>query len=93
MKLVGENLPRALRQEINILEVMFKDNLLNDFYSRGFGMQRYLVDAARIVSQVSHRFPHQNILEIGMLTAPFFSCINKYLKFPNYRCWNRKRDE
>lgn len=93
MRVVGENLPRALRQEINILEVMFKDNLLNDFYSRGFGMQRYLVDAARIVSQVSHRFPHQNILEIGMLTALFFSYINKYLEFLNYRCWNRKCHE
>lgn len=67
MKLVGENLPKALRKEINILEVMFEDNLLNDFYSRGFGMQRYLVDAARIVGEISHRFPHQNILEIGTL--------------------------
>lgn len=67
MKAVGENLPGAIRNELNILEAMFKDNLLNEFYASGFGMQRYLADAARMIGEISHRFPHQNIIELGML--------------------------
>ncbi|PGH19023.1 hypothetical protein AJ79_00057 [Helicocarpus griseus UAMH5409] len=77
IKAVGENLPKAVRKEINILEVMFEDNLLNEFYSNGFGMQRYLADAARVVSELSHRFPHQNILEIGAGTG---SATNEILR-------------
>ncbi|KAM0544555.1 hypothetical protein ACHAPJ_011772 [Fusarium lateritium] len=69
MKVVGENLPGAVRNELNILEAMFKDNLLNEFYATGFGMQRYLADAARIVGEISHRFPHQNIIELGAGTG------------------------
>ncbi|PGH16793.1 hypothetical protein AJ80_05108 [Polytolypa hystricis UAMH7299] len=77
LQTVGENLPKAVRKELNILEVMFKDNLLNDFYSHGFGMQRYLVDAARVVSELSHRFPHQDIIEIGAGTG---SATNEILR-------------
>lgn len=66
IRVVGEALPGAIRNEANVLEAMFKDNLLNDFYARGFGMQRYLADAARVVGEISHRFPHQNIIELGV---------------------------
>jgi hybrid polyketide synthase/nonribosomal peptide synthetase ACE1 len=67
MKAVGENLPRAIKGEMNILEAMMHENMLNDFYAYALGMNTYLEDMARIVGQYSHRFPHMNILEIGML--------------------------
>lgn len=67
MKAVGENMPTAIRGDMNILEAMMHGNMLNDFYAYALGMNTYLEDMARIVGQFSHRFPHMNILEIGNL--------------------------
>ncbi|KAJ3534043.1 hypothetical protein NM208_g7715 [Fusarium decemcellulare] len=69
MKAVGENMPTAIRGDMNILEAMMHENMLNDFYAYALGMNTYLEDMARIVSQLSHRFPHMNILEIGSGTG------------------------
>lgn len=69
MKAVGENMPTAIRGDMNILEAMTQDNMLNDFYMYALGMNTYLEDMARIVGQFSHRFPHMNVLEIGAGTG------------------------
>ncbi|KGO48676.1 Acyl transferase/acyl hydrolase/lysophospholipase [Penicillium expansum] len=69
MKAVGENMPTAIRGDMNILEAMMHGNMLNDFYAYALGMNTYLEDMARIVGQFSHRFPHMNILEIGSGTG------------------------
>ena len=65
MRAVGTNLESAMRQDMNILEAMMKDNMLNDFYATSLGMEAYLQDMARMVGQLSHRYPHMNVLEIG----------------------------
>ena len=65
MQAVGENLLAAIRNEINILEAMVKDNMLTNFYAYALGMERYLLDLTRMVGQISRRFPHINVLEIG----------------------------
>lgn len=65
MRAVGENLVSAMRQEMNILEAMMNDNMLTDFYAYALGMEKYVHDMVRMISQISHRFPHLNVLEIG----------------------------
>ncbi|KAI3317853.1 putative polyketide synthase [Xylariaceae sp. AK1471] len=66
---VGENLTAAVRGETQILEHMLADNLLNRYYVEAMG----LVDAtnflSRTISQIVHRYPRMNILEIGAGTG------------------------
>lgn len=69
MRSVGENLPAVIRGETTMLEHMIRDNMLNDFYVEAHGMSRYTKYLACMASQVSHRFPHMNVLEIGAGTG------------------------
>ncbi|KAM7200662.1 acyl transferase/acyl hydrolase/lysophospholipase [Naviculisporaceae sp. PSN 640] len=74
---IGEGLPSAIRGEKNILEVMrdtdngtsastgSRSTMMDQFYATSLGMPKYLGEVARMVSQISHRFAHMNILEIG----------------------------
>lgn len=73
MHAVGQNLPAVLRGEITMLEPMVQDNMLNKFYVDAFGMPSYLQDLTRMARQISHRYPHMSILEIGMVSL-FFQC-------------------
>ncbi|KAI0412784.1 putative polyketide synthase [Xylaria grammica] len=66
---VGNNLTAAVRGETQILEHMMADTLLNRYYVEAMG----LVDAtnflSRTISQIVHRYPRMNILEIGAGTG------------------------
>lgn len=75
MRAVGTNLVSAMQKEMNILEAMMKDNMLNDFYATSLGMREYLQDLARMVGQLSHRYPHMNVLEIGELLPGGLICL------------------
>jgi len=66
---VGENLAAAVRGETQILQHMFKDNLLNRFYVESMGLRETTSFLARIVAQITHRYPHMDILEIGAGTG------------------------
>lgn len=68
-KTVGENLPAAVRGETQILEHMFKDNLLNRYYTEAMGLKEATDFLARTVAQLVHRYPHMNMLEIGAGTG------------------------
>lgn len=65
MRAVGEALPAIVRGERNLLDTLMGDNLLSQFYQETFGIQTYLREVARIAGQISNRFPHINVLEIG----------------------------
>ncbi|KAJ5894990.1 hypothetical protein N7495_006681 [Penicillium taxi] len=65
IRTVGENINAVIRGEGNLLEILMTDNLLSQFYARTLGIQSYLEEAGHIASQLSHRFPHMNVLEIG----------------------------
>ncbi|PKS11761.1 hypothetical protein jhhlp_001750 [Lomentospora prolificans] len=80
MRAVGTNLESAMRQDMNILEAMMKDNMLNDFYATSLGMEAYLQDMARMVGQLSHRYPHMNVLEIGAGTGGATDMVFQQLK-------------
>lgn len=65
---VGENLPAAVRGETTILEHMLPNNMLDDWYKKGLGFARYNSFLASMMKQVTHRYPHARILEIGEIT-------------------------
>lgn len=66
---VGDNLINVVRSGESILEHMTKDGLLDRFYAEGSGVKLANTWVARIVSQISHRHPHMNILEVGAGTG------------------------
>ncbi|KAF7714216.1 Hybrid PKS-NRPS synthetase [Penicillium ucsense] len=69
LRAVGENIPDAVRGQTTILEHMLPNNLLDDFYKQGVGIQRYNAFLASMVQQITHRYPHADILEIGAGTG------------------------
>ncbi|KAF7169928.1 hypothetical protein CNMCM5623_002479 [Aspergillus felis] len=69
MRAVGENLPAVVRGQLTMLEPMVQDNMLNDFYVVAHGMPCYTKYLAAVASQISHRYPHMNVLEIGAGTG------------------------
>jgi hybrid polyketide synthase/nonribosomal peptide synthetase ACE1 len=80
MRAVGENMLAAVRREMNILEAMMEDNMLNDFYAYALGMEAYLTDLTRMIGQLSHRFPHLSVLEIGAGTGGATAVILEQLR-------------
>jgi hybrid polyketide synthase/nonribosomal peptide synthetase ACE1 len=69
MAAIGENMTRVVREESNLLEHLMQDNMLNDFYVEALGMSEYLDKLTRMCSQIGHRYPHMNVLEIGGKTS------------------------
>lgn len=65
LRAVGESLPAVIRGEANLLEILIRDDLLSKIYAQSLGIDVYLEEVARIARQISHRYPHLNILEIG----------------------------
>lgn len=69
LHVVGENLPAAVRGETTILEHMLAGNMLDKWYQNGLGFERYNLFLARMVKQVTQRYPHARILEVGAGTG------------------------
>jgi SAM-dependent methyltransferase len=69
MRSVGENLPAVIRGETTILEHMMRDSMLEKYYQNGLGVPIGNDSLAKMVAQISHRYPHMNILEIGAGTG------------------------
>ena len=67
---VGENLPRAVRGETNMLQHLFADNLLNTYYTDAMGLKEFTELLSKVVTQIVHRYPHMHILEIGQSLVP-----------------------
>jgi hypothetical protein len=66
MRAVGENLAATIRGETTILEHMTHDNVLNDFYVTGLGLDKYTTFLSNAILQLTHRYVNMDILEIGM---------------------------
>ncbi|KAF2874833.1 polyketide synthase [Massariosphaeria phaeospora] len=79
IKAVGENLVAAIRGETMILEHMLHDNVLNEFYREGLGLDTYTEFLNNAVQQVAHRHANMNILEIGAGTGGVTKTIIKDL--------------
>lgn len=66
---IGENLVEIVRGTKPAIEVAMKDNLLNELYPNALGMKECTVYLARLIKQMTHRYPHLNVLEIGAGTG------------------------
>ncbi|KAK7698706.1 putative Hybrid PKS-NRPS biosynthetic cluster [Diaporthe eres] len=66
---IGENLVEIVRGNKSAIEVAMKDNLLNELYPNALGMKECTVYLARLIKQMTHRYPHLNVLEIGAGTG------------------------
>ncbi|GAW25365.1 putative acyl transferase acyl hydrolase lysophospholipase [Rosellinia necatrix] len=71
MTAANDGLLRSIhdRGQTNMWEVLTRDNMLDDYYRHGLGMPEYLNAMTNIVAQLSHRFAHMDILEVGAGTG------------------------
>ncbi|KAI9708162.1 MAG: putative Hybrid PKS-NRPS biosynthetic cluster [Bogoriella megaspora] len=69
MRVVGEHLIPVIRGETTMLEFMREGDLLNKFYAEALGFREYTDTLAQQVCELSHRYPHMDILEIGAGTG------------------------
>ncbi|KAI1332856.1 hypothetical protein F5Y16DRAFT_128616 [Xylariaceae sp. FL0255] len=69
MHIVGQQLPRALKGEVDMLEELRTSGFFEEYYASGFGLSESTRWAGRIVSQITDRYPHMKILEIGAGTG------------------------
>ncbi|KAJ1323526.1 hybrid polyketide synthase [Microdochium nivale] len=76
----GANFREVIRGNTTILEHMRKDGLLDRYYEDALAfptMNKYL---GRTVAQLSHRFPHLDILEIGAGTGSATKVVMRELR-------------
>lgn len=66
---VGENLDGILKGTIEPLQVMLKDDMLQDFYEKGRGSSETLARLAQYIDRLAHKRPDLKILEIGAGTG------------------------
>ncbi|KAI0436038.1 beta-ketoacyl synthase domain-containing protein [Xylaria telfairii] len=69
MRAVGENMLQVFRGETTILEHLRPNNLLDEYYVGAIGFPQFSKWLARTISQITHRYPHADILEIGAGTG------------------------
>ncbi|KAI0967014.1 putative polyketide synthase [Xylaria arbuscula] len=69
MHLVGQQMPRVFRGETTMLEEFLKSSLLDNYYTKGFGFEQVGKWLSRVLGQISNRYPHMKIMEIGAGTG------------------------
>jgi amino acid adenylation domain-containing protein len=69
LRVTGENLVSVVRGETQLLEVMMENDLLNRFYMEGHGFGKLNTYVARVMGQITHKYPRTRILEIGAGTG------------------------
>ncbi|KAI2161307.1 hypothetical protein LOZ25_002353 [Ophidiomyces ophidiicola] len=76
----GENLVSSIRGETNILQHLLEENTLGKYYMDALGLKENTEYLAKIVSQITHRYPHMNILEVGAGTGGATKSILSHIK-------------
>ncbi|KAI8626691.1 polyketide synthetase [Xylariaceae sp. FL1651] len=66
---VGQRIPDVVAGKTTILEHLFQDDLLTRYYSDALGFPAYTRYLARIMAQLSHRYPSMDIIEVGAGTG------------------------
>ncbi|KAL6702429.1 hypothetical protein ACN47E_001870 [Coniothyrium glycines] len=69
LKRIGENLIKIVDGELTAIEIAMEDHLLNEVYVSSLGLKEVTNILARVVEQITHRYPHLNVLEVGGGTA------------------------
>lgn len=70
MHLVGQEMPRALENKCDMLEVLRASNLLDQYYEDEFGLTQLSSWIGRTASNIVDRHSHMKILEIGQSHQP-----------------------
>jgi len=65
MLLVGETMPRVFCGEADMLEEMRVSQLMHNFYRHGVGLKQATKWLYASLKQITDRFPHMRILEVG----------------------------
>lgn len=91
---VGEKMPAVIRGQYNILEHLESNGHLEDYYSRRHGADRSRSILARMAMQITRRYPHAKMLEIGKtcrLVAIFRAVsYNVQTELTFFRSWTRR---
>lgn len=62
-------MPSVFRGEADMLEEMRQSGLLNDFYKNGAGLKHATLWICAILKQLTNRYPHLRLLEVGAGTG------------------------
>ncbi|KAF1993364.1 hypothetical protein P154DRAFT_450422 [Amniculicola lignicola CBS 123094] len=65
MRALGEKMPSIMRGDTQPLEVMMENDMLTQFYAEAHALDGMNDHIARALGQITHRYPHAHILEIG----------------------------
>ncbi|TPX06876.1 uncharacterized protein E0L32_002372 [Thyridium curvatum] len=85
IRAVGEHLPAVVRGETTMLEVMTKDNMLENYYRHGLGCEAGNITVANFFEQITKRYPHMDILEVGAGTGgATWEVFNRGVPFTSY---------
>jgi len=66
---VGQSMPDIVAGKKTALEVLFHDDLLTRYYSDALAFPVYTKYLARVMAQLSHRYPNMSVIEIGAGTG------------------------
>jgi acyl transferase domain-containing protein len=66
---VAQNLTAILTGKVDPLTLLFKDDILSEFYANFHSNQQLLTHAAEQVNQLAHKHPAMRVLEIGAGTG------------------------
>ncbi|KIL88416.1 polyketide synthase [Fusarium avenaceum] len=91
---IGQNLPAAVRGEMEANQILPKD-LLTKWLSDGLGFGACRVFLGRFMSQITHRYPHARILEIGAGSGEATQAILQAIgdKFSSYTYTDPSQDQ
>jgi hybrid polyketide synthase/nonribosomal peptide synthetase ACE1 len=86
LRMIGEALPRVVRNEIKMIEYMMENDMVDGFYGRDLPFCEYSDALAKQADQLAHRYPNMNILEIGAGTGGTTEYVLKTLgkRFASY---------
>ncbi|KAJ4310221.1 hypothetical protein N0V94_008547 [Neodidymelliopsis sp. IMI 364377] len=74
LKRIGEDLVKIADGEVTAIEIAMEDHLLNEVCVASLGLKEMTHILARVVCQITHRYPHLNVLEVGGRTVGFLRC-------------------
>lgn len=69
LRRIGSDLVSIVNGSTQAIEVAMEDGMLANYYESSLGMSTYTEFLAKVVKQISYRYPHMNILEIGAGTG------------------------
>ncbi|RYP39906.1 hypothetical protein DL767_002025 [Monosporascus sp. MG133] len=90
---MGQALVSVLRQEMEPLALMMKDNLLFDYYHHAPGSKGTYPKVERYISMLSHKYPDLEYLEIGAgtggCTRPALQALSGYgnRRYPRFKSY------